>query len=288
MTTTQDALDAYKKAIRVKFEDEKTKEYSSFLLVPSRAKLRQLCIERLKHSESIDDLKSFEIFFSFQFESSNKNKLQAATDKFRPIETFLKGETDLADIEGINVAAILVDFQPRPFKKFAKLISNDLDEEDKETNLATTKPSNLIKSEEKPAFVKDQVIVPSKGNLKQKVGIGSLMVLGLFGVKSMFFKEKECMEWKEDHYEMIDCKSEQVGFANTKIIKPYDKIEFERKELTVCDTTKFFNGKKPIVWYSKRDKIVQFFNMDGINPENDAEIKKVTQHIIDEYVETCE
>jgi hypothetical protein len=288
MTTTQDALEAYKKAIRVKFEEEKTKEYSSFLLVPSRAKLRQLCIERLKHSESIDDLKSFEIFFSFQFESSNKNKLQAATDKFRPIETFLKGETDLADIEGINVAAILVDFQLRPFKKFAKLISKDLDEEDKETNLATTKPSNLIKNEEKPAFLRDEVIVASKRNLKQKVGIGSLMVLGLFGVKSMFFKEKECMEWKEDHYEMIDCQSEQVGFANTKIIKPYDKIEFGRKELTVCDTIKFFKGDKPVVWYSKKDNVVQFFNMDGENPENDAEIKKVSHHIIEKYVGRCE
>ena len=288
MTTTQDALEAYKKAIRVKFEEEKTKEYSSFLLVPSRAKLRQLCIERLKQSESIDDLKSFEIFFSFQFESSNKNKLQAATDKFRPIETFLKGETDLADIEGINVAAILVDFQPRPFKKFAKLNSNDLDEEDKETNLATGKPSNLIKNEEKPALVRDEVIDASKGNLKQKVGIGSLVVLGLFGVKSMFFKEKECMEWKEDHYEKIDCQSEQVGFANTKIIKPFDEIEFERKELTVCDTTTFLKGDKPLVWYSKKNNIIQFFNMDGENPENDAEIKKVTPHIIEEYVQACE
>lgn len=288
MNTTHDALEAYKKAIRVKFEQEKTKEYSSFLLVPSRAKLRQLCIERLKHNESVDDLKSFEIFFSFQFESGNKNKLQAATDKFRPIETFLKGETDLADIEGINLAAILVDFKPRPFKKFAKLNSGDFVEDVEEATIASGKPSSLIKNEEKLFFVKDEVIVASKGNLKQKLGIGLLLVLGLFGVKSMFFKEKQCMEWKEDHYELFDCKWDQVGFANTKIIKPYDEIEFERKELTVCDTTKFFNVKKPIVWYSKKDNVVQFFNMDGENPENGAEVKKVTPHIIGEYVKACE
>lgn len=288
MTTTHDALEGYKKAIRVKFEEEKTKEYSSFLLVPSRAKLRQLCIERFKHNESIDDLKSFEIFFGFEFESGNKNKLQAATDKFRPIETFLKGETDLVDIEGINVAAILVDFQPRPFKKFAKLNPGVLEEEVNETNVTTSKPSELIKKDEKPVFVKDNFTLTPKGNLKQKVGIGSLVVLGLFGAKNMFFKEKECMEWKEDHYELVECKSEQVGIANTKIIKPYNAMEFERKELKVCDTTSFFKGGKPVVWYSKKNNVVQFFNMDGENPENGAEIKKVTPHIIDTYVGDCE
>jgi hypothetical protein len=258
------------------------------LLVPSRAKLRQLCIERFKNNESNDDLKSFEIFFGFPFESGNKNKLQAATDRFRPIENFLKGESDLADIEGINMSAILLDFEPRPFKKFAKLNSDDFVEDVKEKNFDKNKSNDIIKKEEKPVFFKDEIIVASKSNLKKKVGISSLVVLGLFGAKSMFFKEKECMEWKEDHYELVDCQSEEVGFANTKIIKPYNEIEFSRKELTVCDTTKFFNGDKPLVWYSKKNNEVQFFNMDGENPENGAEIKKVTQYIVDKYVGDCE
>ena len=288
MTTTHDALEVYKKAIRVKFEQEKTKEYSSFLLVPSRAKLRQLCIERFKNNESSDDLKSFEIFFGFEFNSSSKNKLQAITDKFRPIENFLKGETDLADYEGINIAAILVDFQPRPFKKFAKLNSDDLVEEVESSNVAKSKMNELIKNDEKPVFVKNDTIVSSKGNLKQKVGIGSLVVLGLFGVKSMFLKDKECMEWKEDHYELVNCGSEEAGFANTKIIKHYNEVEFNRRELTVCDSTKFFNGDKPIIWYSKKNNEIQFFNMDGENPENGAELKKISQHIIDKYVEACD
>ncbi|WP_298395213.1 hypothetical protein [Flavobacterium sp.] len=288
MTTLQDALEAYKKAIRVKFEEEKIKEYSSFLLVPSRAKLRQLCIERFKNNDSSDDLKSFEIFFGFPFESGNKNKLQAATDRFRPIENFLKGESDLADIEGINMSAILLNFEPRPFKKFAKLNSDDFVEDVKGTNVAKNKSNSIIEKEEKPVFFKDEVIVASKSNLKKKVGIGSIVVFGLFGAKSMFFKEKECMEWKEDHYELVDCKGEQVEFASAKIIKPYNEMEFSRKELTVCDTTKFFNGDKPIVWYSKKNNEIQFFSMDGENPENGAELRKVTQYIIEKYVEDCE
>ncbi|MBC7525174.1 MAG: hypothetical protein H7239_12135 [Flavobacterium sp.] len=288
MTTTHDALEVYKKAIRVKFEEEKTKEYSSFLLVPSRAKLRQLCTERFKDNDNIDDLKSFAIFFGFEFEFGNKNKLQTATDKFRPIETFLKSETDLVDIEGINMAAVLVDFQPRPFKKFTKLNSDDLVEEVKSSNIGKSKMNELVQNKEKPVFVKNDTTISSKGNLKQKVGIGSLVVLVLFGVKSMFLKEKECMEWKEDHYELVDCESENLGFANTKIIKHYNEIEFNRRELMVCDSTKFFNGDKPIIWYSKKNNVLQFFNMDGENPENGAELKKVSRHIIDKYVGDCD
>lgn len=287
MTTLQDALEAYKKAIRVKFEEEKTKEYSSFLLVPSRAQLRKLCRERFKNNTNSDDLKCFELFLGFEFNTGNKNKFQASTDKFRPIENFLKGETDLVDKEGINMAAILVDFQPRPFNKFAKLNPNDLTDEVTEMNVTTSKQNELVKKDDKP-IIKDDIIGVGKSNFKQKVGIGSLVVLGLFGAKSMFFKEKECMEWKEDHYELVDCQSEEVGFANTKIIKPYNEIEFSRKELKVCDTTKFFNGDKPLVWYSKKNNVLQFFNMDGVNPENGAEIKKVTPHIIERYVGECE
>jgi hypothetical protein len=288
MTTIHDALEVYKKAIKVKFEEEKTKEYSSFLLVPSRAKLRQLCIERLKDNQSSDDLKSFGIFFGFEFEFGSKNRLQSATDKFRPIETFLKGETDLMDIEGINIAALLVDFQPRPFKKFAKLNSENLVEEVQSSTVAKSKLNELVKNVEKPVFIKSDNIVSSIGNLKQKVGIGSLVVLGLFGVKAMFVKEKECMEWKEDHYELVNCESEQAGFATTKIIKHYNEVEFNRRELAVCDSTKFFNGDKPVIWYSKKNNEIQFFNMDGENPENGAELKKVSQYIIEKYVESCD
>jgi hypothetical protein len=287
MTTIQEVLEAYKKNVREKFEEEKTKEYSSFLVVPSRARLRQLCIERFKNNDNSDDLKTFEIFLGFTLESGIKNKMQAATDKFRPIENFLKGESDLTDIEGINMAAILVDFHPRPFKKFSKLNSFKVVAECNEKNELSTKVDALTKKEEQPVFVKDKIVTASIRNIPKKVGLGTLVVLGVFGAKSAFLKEKQCMEWKQDHYEMVNCKTEEIGFVNTKIIKPYNKIEFDRKELKVCDTTTFYKGDKPIIWYSKKNNVVHFFNMDGANPENDAELKRVSQYIIDKYVGNC-
>ena len=49
-----------------------------------------------------------------------------------------------------------------------------------------------------------------------------------------------------------------------------------------------FVGDKPKVWYSKKNNVVQFFNMDGVNPENDAELRKISEIIIEKYVEPCD
>lgn len=275
MDTKQNELEAYKMAIRKKFEVEKTLEYSSFLLFPSRAKLRQLCSERFKENPTANDLRSFKFFFEFDFEASNKNKLKAATDKFRPIETFFKGETDLMDIEGINMAAILVDFNPRPFQKFSK--TNYVEHEISVEKKATSELPNT-------AILPNRTFQKTKRNTL----LVAASLLGLFSVgytaKDYIFPKKECMEWKENHYELVDCLDEQLTLVNSRIIKPYNENEFRRKELIVSDTTHFFKGTKTLVWYSKKNNEVTFFNMDGENPENGAELRKVTPHIIEKYV----
>src|SRR5690606_5919427 len=103
---------------RLKYEMEKNGDFSSFLFNPSRGKLRDLCMEIFKQNTDVDDLRSFRLFFGFDYSLDSLNKLRDQKDKFRPIETFFKGETDLQDIEGINIAAILVNFKSRPFAKY--------------------------------------------------------------------------------------------------------------------------------------------------------------------------
>lgn len=113
-------LELYKKAIKAKYEIEKEGVHSDFLISPSRAKLRKFCLEIFKLNQNQNDSAIFSSFFKFDFVPTCSGKLKEHTDKFRPIETFFKGETDLSDIEAVNMAAILVDFQPRPYLKFAK------------------------------------------------------------------------------------------------------------------------------------------------------------------------
>lgn len=279
MTTRQDALDAYKKAIRVKFEAEKDKEYSSFLIVPSRAKLRQLCLERFKNNNNVDDLKSFEIFLGFEFNSSSKNRLQAATDKFRPIENFLKGETDLVDYEGINIAAVLVDFNPRPFKKFAKMGFEYV-----ESEIIDKGSEEIIKEESEKLRVSDRntPVGDLRKRLKKRVGIGLLVVLSSIGIKQTIFKQKECMQWQGDHYEVVHCDVQGIGGLAS--IEPVRKEVLKLKQIAVCDTTTFFREGKAVIWYCKVGANTEFFNTHGIHPETGKALRPVTKYIIKKYV----
>jgi len=289
MVTKQDELEAYKEAIRLKYEIEKMKSYSSFLLVPSRAKLRQLCVERLKDNATVDDLKSFHLFFGFEFGMGTINKLQTQTDKFRPIETFLKGETDLTDIEGINIAAILVDFKPRPFNRFIKADFNLSDE--RLTTLKNTKSKEYysVNDSLKPDNTAKAVSVQSlKKGLNKKVGIGILSLIGVFSVgytaNGLFFTEKECMQWQKNHYELVDC--DEKGTEGLTLIEPVRKDVLNLKQIDVCDTTTFFKKGKPVVWYCKVAGKPEFFNTHGVHPETGKALRPVTYYIIKKYVES--
>jgi len=92
---------------------------------PSRGKLRDFCWLIFESNPTQDDLNVFRNLFSLDFDHTKKKKFKEQKDKFRPIETFFKGETDPVNIDAINMAAIMVDFQPRPFKKFHEKCKNE-------------------------------------------------------------------------------------------------------------------------------------------------------------------
>ncbi len=111
-------LEKYKTAIRKKYETEKEGKYFDYLYKPSRGKLRDLCWLIFENNPTKEDLNVFSNLLGLDFDHNKKNKFKEKKDKFRPIETFFKGETDPSNIDAINMAAILVDFELRPFKKF--------------------------------------------------------------------------------------------------------------------------------------------------------------------------
>jgi hypothetical protein len=272
MITFQSRLEEYKAAIRSKYEVEKTKEYSSFLLNPSRALLRRLCVERFKENATSDDLKTFALFFGFEFE--NKKKLQEATDKFRPIETFLKGDTDPSDIEAINMAAILVDFNPRPFAKF-KTLNHEIEE-------VKTEVLKIKEEESTPLQI---------GNSKKKLALSLLLILSIFLLgytsKKMFFSA-DCMQWNGTYYEKVNCDVEQNGIGSFAKVTPYNKYMFELKKIEVCDTTTFFIGDVPVVWYCTTNGEKEYFTSHGFHPVTGKALKPMTKYIYDKHVKPCD
>lgn len=274
-------LEDYKLAVKTKYEIERSKGDSSILMNPSRAKLRNLCLEIFKSNQDQNDLNVFSSFFGFDFTPSCSGKLKGQTDKFRPIETFFKGETNLADIEAINLAAILTDFQPRPFLKFSKSdwkkdsILNNGFEGLEEKNKKTYSPIP-VKALFKNTFLEK----------KSKKIILTIIAMGLsFAFICYFFlQKKQCMQWSDNHYEMVDCTlntEDQVKFIS---IRPLDKNLLDLKKIQISDTTTFFKNGKAIIWYAKTENGIDFFNTHGRHPENDNALKPVTHYIIKKYV----
>ncbi len=299
MISSHDRLEAYKKAVRLKYEAEKNGDYSSFLYNPSRAKLRDLCKELFKQHTTVEDVKSFRLFFGFEYSVESLYKLRDQKDKFRPIENFFKGESDLTDIEGINIAAILVDFKPRPFSRYLK--------QQEDTNPVGNNSAKAIglKEENTPAigFTADEIKrggddvkdFPNQRNafffwLEKNKLIAVLMLIGVllggFSLSQFVFKPKQCMQWQNDHYEVVDCIDTDKGLLDNSII-PLNESLLSFRKIPVSDTTVFFNKQgKPLYWYCKVNGVPEFFTTvgDGRHPETGDQVRQVTKHIINKYV----
>ena len=112
-------FDDYKIAVKNRYEEARNSEYFDYLDNPTRAKLRNLCWELFQQqNRNQDDLNVFSSLLGLPFDINRKNKFDEQINKFRPIEKYFKGETDPANVEAVNMAAILVGFEIRPFNKF--------------------------------------------------------------------------------------------------------------------------------------------------------------------------
>jgi hypothetical protein len=94
-----------------------------------------------------------------------------------------------------------------------------------------------------------------------------------------FLNSKDCLVWKIDHYEKIECKN---NFPNP-LLKNVNFKEF--KKVMVCDTTVFFVNNHPIIWYGKSNKgELEYFNSRGVHPTTMKELKPITEYLIKKYV----
>ncbi len=98
-----------------------------------------------------------------------------------------------------------------------------------------------------------------------------------------FFKvaayEKSCMYWNENEYKPADCKDGNPLLT----LVPKDTVQIKYfKRITRKDTLTVENALGR-TWYSKVNGNVEFFTMDGIDPENKRELKRSTAYIIRKY-----
>ncbi|BDU27434.1 hypothetical protein FLGSB24_41780 [Flavobacterium sp. GSB-24] len=320
----------YKTAVKNKYEEIKDGEDFIYLNPPTRARLNKFCWEIFERNKMhSDDLVALNSLLGLPFDLNTKNKFRQQTNQFRPIETFFKGETDPEKMDVVDLAAILVDFQPRPFAKFRKQIdeedlklinelrntnnTKEVSEETKtedvkpkvqevrveeEVNVDAPKEENIISEtievfqpESKPikinlfVNVKEKLIHNFKNRLK-KIAVATILIFCLIGAVIYFaFFKKHCMQWSEDHYEVVDCSSKDKVVLNEII--PLDENLLDFRKLKACDTTRcFMENGDAFVWYSKTPNGIDFFNDNGNgkHPVTNRALRPVTQYIVGKYL----
>lgn len=97
--------------------------------------------------------------------------------------------------------------------------------------------------------------------------------LGIIGDAKV---NRNCMYWDGTEYKVTSCEDRN---PHREVI-PIDTIKLQYfKKITRPDTLTEKNalGK---TWYSKSDNVVEFFTMDGVNPENDKSLMIATKHML--------
>jgi hypothetical protein len=307
----------YKKAIKAKYEEEKNGEYSNNLNSPTSANLRNLCIKRFETNNSKDDLITFKSFFDFPFDRDNRNLYgEIELNKLTAVRRFLLNVTESPAEDTVQLAAILVDLQPRPFKEFQKQLDPDevkLIEELRDTKhykpeINSVGFSDEVETENFPDFKDEEqekeeieqdenqelekipmgIFTPIKkgagkggtnSGLKRFLIIAAFL-LGLTLIVYLNMSQKDCMQWMGDHYEKIERSDD--GYCDTY----YDARYFDLKKIEVCDTTEFFDDSgRAKVWYIKIGNSVECYNQFAPYPENTQRfLKPITQHIINRYL----
>lgn len=304
------SVDDYKKALLACYMHAKNGEYAEYLLEPTPARFKRLSIVLLNDVSA--DIEIYKRFFIFKDNEPLFKQIENFdTDKFKPLCNFVKGKSELTNLNSIDLLAILVGFSPRPYVKFrnggitnttnataafASNFNGGLQKANFADTVTIKKGSSAVKLMSNESAIEDSInrrdLLEIVRDLNSNRVLYNLLLLGLgisifFGVKNTFFKQESCMAWKVDHYEEVPCIIQQGnGFAGIPIV-PLDKETFTfQRKIQVTDTTTFFlpNGM-PCIWYYKTGEgSIEYFTYPGLHPVTGRTLKKITPYMINKYV----
>lgn len=275
-------FDDYILAVRSKYEVEKNSLYSDFLLKSSPAQIRELCLLIYDKGLSNKDNEVFELFFKTKPDSTLRKAIENIdVERLKKICNFLNGKSKSTSQNTLNLIAILVNYELRPFSFFLKSHFDENDEVKIVSESENTNSTFVSKQEFKN-------LVPSV-NIKKRIVFGLLLLVGIISIgytaRNILAPEQQCMQWQKNHYKKVDCdKVNQYSLLKQNDIVPFDEDQSRLVKIEVSDTTVFFKNDKPLYWYCKVNGKPEFFNTHGIHPVTGKALKPVTNYIIEKYV----
>lgn len=261
-----------------------------------------------KGYDSKKDQPTLDLFFGHQESLAAYVKAVQRTeiDKFKPVISFLKGMTDNPDDKQVHLAALLINYENRPYE-FGKDYSKEREEEElmdiedpeqtpripqnsnnRTISLASDPPNppeestNMINRKAhfrrfmQSGKRRDLILVPF---LVLLIGSGGMIAHKLTGDN---INSKQCMYWNEDHYEAVACAT-NLGMEAEKIA--LDTFLLEKfKKITLVDTiTERSIGK---IWYLKHQKQFDYFTAPGKHPLHKKKLSPLSAYIFQREIKS--
>lgn len=235
---------------------------------PSTGRLKEWCMQVYLNGLTTDDEHVFNQFFN---PSNSAEKLERLIknidpDKFRPMRNYIIGATKARPDERlVKLLAVLIDFQPRPYRSSdwgAPTVLNPTDHP----------------TDQNERFVIDE---PKAPNRKTKLWYAAFAIVSVCLIIGLFFypKPQQCMAWVEDQYIAMHCQDEN---AQVELIALDEKKLKSFHKITRPDTLSRQHRNK--LWYSKINNQVEFFTAPGFHPiYKDRALKVATERIIVKY-----
>lgn len=137
--------------------------------------------------------------------------------------------------------------------------------------------SIIIKIIHTPIFKFSDIV--NKNNAMGAGFFGLFLAVGSFAHFNGYFQKKDRMYWNGTEYRLTTA----LDLNPKHDVILLDTIKFKYfKKITRPDTLDIDNGLDN-VWYSKYQNKVEFFTMDGKNPDNQKELRPVSERIILKY-----
>ncbi len=267
-------------AVKEKYELEKNGIYGGFLIEPTSALLRDLCLLVFDKGLKKKDEEVFANFFKPKEEKGLRKAIENVdVEKLRTVCNFLKGVSKKTNLPVLNLIAVIVDYEMRPFSKFITLENKDAAITDKTNSTKNEVDLDVENKNKQPKKIENTTNHPIRNIGIGIIGLLSFLTIG-YSVKDVLLPKKQCMQWTKDHYEKVSCDSKIITLATLNTIKAIDSSELNLKKITVCDTTIFFEYDKPIVWYHKFNNEIECFNADGKHPVTGRDLKPITPYMV--------
>jgi hypothetical protein len=275
-------IEAYKKK-------RANNELSPLLMQSTPAGIRRECVNVYKERYDKKDEQALRAFFGPV--ESGKKFLQLIqefeTDKFRPLDNYIKGNTEKTEDRNLELLAWLIDFRHRPYvyDKQVQLNEEELliigNSNKNAGNNQTTKREQhgLQRGEERspenevaPNILSHAAPNKKRNILKKVIGVFFIAVICFAGLYFIRLQKKNkqmrlesvvtsCMYWTGDHYAEMPCNEDRKD--RFKLPMDLERAKNFKRILREDTITEKSIGR---IYYIKIDGRIEYYTAPGNHP----------------------